>query len=571
MALSQSYYRNVNPDLLERIPLNAQTVVEVGCGTGALGAAYKQRNPQVHYIGVEAMSEPASEASKVLDQVIVGNAEDPLLFSASLADVDCLVYGDVLEHLVNPWDCLRRHLELLSEDGLVLACIPNVQHWSVIANLLQGQWPLEDQGLFDRTHLRWFTKASIVEGFQRLGLHVCELKPRVFKLDQTRAFLQKLAPALANFGLDQQKVLNGIAPLQYVISAGFKPIQKLHLDGYSQINPASMGEVRLRQPMQALASLPGSSFRYATDSVVLKNNLNLHKIFVWQRPVFMDLERDLEQIQALIRAGYIIVVDWDDDPRRWEDLQLEIQQTFRSVHAIQVTTPELAELIKPFNSEVAVFPNALLSLPPISSDRLGGDGLRLFFGAWNREKDWAPLMDDLNAELRDAPDFWSFSVVHDQRFYDALDLPSSRKSFVPTCGYERYQAEMARCDIAFLPLIDTPFNQMKSNLKAIEAGGHGLALLASNVLYERSLVAGVTAELFSNSAQLRRHLQAWRQQPDLARQLGKRARQWVASECLAAHQVARRDAWYRNLASRRDQLNNTLLERVPELAAKAAD
>ena len=130
---------------------------------------------------------------------------------------------------------------------------------------------------------------------------------------------------------------------------------------------------------------------------------------------------------------------------------------------------------------------------------------------------------------------------------------------------------MAQCDIAFLPLIDTPFNKMKSNLKAIEAGGHGLALLASNVLYERSLVAGVTAELFSDSAQLRRHLQAWRQQPDLAHQLGQRARQWVASECLASHQVARRDAWYRDLASRRDQLNKELFQRVPELAATAAD
>ena len=54
--MNQSYYRNVNPDLLDRIPLNAQTVVEVGCGSGALGSAYKLRNPQVHYIGVEAMA-----------------------------------------------------------------------------------------------------------------------------------------------------------------------------------------------------------------------------------------------------------------------------------------------------------------------------------------------------------------------------------------------------------------------------------------------------------------------------------------------------------------------------------
>ena len=569
--MDQFYYRNVNPDLLNRIPLNAKTVVEVGCGTGALGSAYKLRNPQAHYIGVEAMPEPAAEASTVLDQVILGDAEDPLLFGDNVQDVDCLVYGDVLEHLVNPWACLSRHLELLSEHGLVVACIPNAQHWSVIANLLQGQWPLEDQGLFDRTHLRWFTKATIVEGFQQLGLIVHEIHSRVFKLDQARSFLQLLAPALPNLGLDQQNILNGIAPLQYVIVASFKPIQRLHVDGFSQINPASMGEVRLRQPMQALASLPGTSVRYANDSLVLKKHSDLDKIFVWQRPVLSDLGRDLKQVQTLIRAGYIIIVDWDDDPRHWKDLQLKIQLTFRSVHAIQVTTPELAELIKPFNPEVGVFPNALFSLPLLSSDRLNREGLRLFFGALNRENDWAPLMDDLNAELREAPEFWSFSVVHDQRFYDALDLPSSRKSFVPTCGYERYQAEMAQCDVAFLPLLDTPFNQMKSNLKAIEAGGHGLALLASDVLYARSLVAGVTAELFSDAPQLRRHLQNWREQPDRARQLGQKARQWVESECMAAHQVVLREAWYRDLASRRGQLTQALLKRVPELAALAAD
>ena len=70
--MNQSYYRNVNPDLLDRIPLNAKAVVEVGCGTGALGGAYKLRNPQVHYIGVEAMSEPAAQASGVFVGVSLG-------------------------------------------------------------------------------------------------------------------------------------------------------------------------------------------------------------------------------------------------------------------------------------------------------------------------------------------------------------------------------------------------------------------------------------------------------------------------------------------------------------------
>ena len=569
--MNQAYYGNVNHDLLERIPLNARTVVEVGCGSGALGHAYKHRNPQSFYLGVEAMPEPAAEASKVLDKVIIGNAENPQLFGEQLSSVDCLVYGDVLEHLVDPWACLSRHLGILSEEGLVVACIPNVQHWSVMANLLQGQWPIEDQGLFDRTHLRWFTKKTIVQGLKKLGLHIHEIKPRIFKPDQARMFIQKLGSALKNFGLDSKVVLDEMAPLQYVVTAGCKPIQRLHIDGFSQIYPAFMGEVRVRRPLQALASLPGTSMRYATDSVLLKKNSDLLNIFLWQRPIFKEPESDFKQIQSLIRAGYVIVVDWDDDPRYWMDVSTAVERTFKSVHAVQVATPELAEFIRQFNPEVGVFPNSFFSLPPLLPNRIIGNGIRLFFGAINREKDWAPLIEDLNAELRLNPGFWSFSVVHDRKFYDSLDLPPSRKSFTPACSYDRYLAEIAKCDVAFLPLQDTPFNQMKSNLKAIESAAHGLAILASDVMYKRSLVNGMTAQLFSDSAELRWHLKIWRAEPDRVRRLGNQARIWVERECMAASQVSRIDDWYRDLVSRREELTQALFKRMPELAARAPD
>ena len=117
----------------------------------------------------------------------------------------------------------------------------------------------------------------------------------------------------------------------------------------------------------------------------------------------------------------------------------------------------------------------------------------------------------------------------------------------------------------------TPFNWMKSNLKAIEAGGHGLAVLASNVLYEKTLVNGETAALFADVADLQQHLKMWVENPDAARQLGRRTRQWVAENHLAAHQVAQREQWYRNLASRRAELNRALWERVPSLRPEGVD
>ena len=197
MGQSCDYFGNVNHDLLDSIPQTASRVLEIGCGSGALGAAYKLLNPRSTYVGVEIVPEVADSARVRLDQVVCGDVEDPQLDIPLVGGekYDCLVYGDVLEHLRDPWTVLQRHLDLLSESGLVLACIPNVQHWSVIANLLAGDWPLADQGLFDRTHLRWFTRTSILEWFSTLGLSIHQFQSRIFGLEHSKEFLEKRRPA----------------------------------------------------------------------------------------------------------------------------------------------------------------------------------------------------------------------------------------------------------------------------------------------------------------------------------------------------------------------------------------
>ena len=130
MSQTYDYFGNINPDLLNRIPQSASRVLEIGCGSGALGAAYKTLNPMSTYVGIEYVPEAAESARGRLNHVVCGDVEDPEL-AIPLVDgkkYDCLVYGDVLEHLRDPWAVLQRHLGLLSEDGLVLACIPNAQH-----------------------------------------------------------------------------------------------------------------------------------------------------------------------------------------------------------------------------------------------------------------------------------------------------------------------------------------------------------------------------------------------------------------------------------------------------------
>lgn len=564
MTAAASYYDRVNPDLLHRIPVGARAVLEVGCGAGALGAAFKAICPEVVYVGLEQVEEAASRAAGRLDHVLRADAEDPALVLPDLPPLDCLIYGDVLEHLKDPWTTLRRHAALLHDEGVLLACVPNVQHWSVLANLLQGRWPLADEGLFDRTHLRWFTRESLGELVASCGLQLQELAPRIFQRERAEAFVAQLEPALAGLGVDRQQLLEGVAPLQYVLRASRRPRPSLHLDNLTLRPQAGMVDVRILQPMRSLTSQPSITARAAHGTMeLLPATSKLPRLLIWQRPSLLWPD-SLEQLRRLLRNGYVVVVEYDDTPDRWPSIAENRHLVFRGVHAVQVSTEPLAGAIRLHNPELAVFANALEALPPPTAfPAEGGGPLRLFFGALNREADWAPWIDALNRVFAAAPERWQVEVVHDRAFFDALQLPHRR--FTPTCDYATYRQVLGSCHIAFLPLADTPFNRCKSDLKALEAGGHGLAILASPVVYGDSLLDGETGRLFSAEAQLEAILQGWLADPAGAQAMGLRARRWVAGSRLQQHQTPKREAWYRSLWERREELTAQLLERLPEL------
>ncbi|MBI1756927.1 MAG: methyltransferase domain-containing protein, partial [Fimbriimonas ginsengisoli] len=93
--------------------------------------------------------------------MLVGDVEqmDPLPLPAR--HFDCVIFGDTLEHLKEPEALLRRLRRHVKRDGLLIANVPNIAHWSVIVELLQGRFPYAEAGLLDRTHLRFFTPESV--------------------------------------------------------------------------------------------------------------------------------------------------------------------------------------------------------------------------------------------------------------------------------------------------------------------------------------------------------------------------------------------------------------------------
>jgi len=216
------YYNRVNPDLLRAIPEQAAVVVEVGCGGGALGAEFRKAHPAVRYIGIEYQAEAAAVAARRLSHVVVGDVEKlgAQELGVAPASVDCLVYGDVLEHLVDPWATLKRHVEWLRPGGTIVACIPNIQHWSMLVRLLTGRWIYEPEGLMDRTHLRFFSVETILDLLRGAGLRVDEIRARAQAASPEWEQLQRLVrPLLEAAGVKSDEYAQRSRALQYVVRA----------------------------------------------------------------------------------------------------------------------------------------------------------------------------------------------------------------------------------------------------------------------------------------------------------------------------------------------------------------
>jgi 2-polyprenyl-3-methyl-5-hydroxy-6-metoxy-1,4-benzoquinol methylase len=108
-------------------------------------------------------------AATRLDGVINGRFPD----DAPDRAFDCVVFNDVLEHLDDPWRVLRETSSLVAPGGSVVASIPKVRHYSVLLPLaLHGRWTYRDSGILDRTHVRFFTRATMVELFETTGWRV---------------------------------------------------------------------------------------------------------------------------------------------------------------------------------------------------------------------------------------------------------------------------------------------------------------------------------------------------------------------------------------------------------------
>lgn len=209
-----------NHDLLKLIPPSVCKLIEIGCSSGALAREIKQNNPGCNCIGIDIDPEYAKLAGRYCDHAFAEDIEQvgDDFFSGN-SDRDCWVFGDSLEHLRDPWQLLSKIRKVIPAHGCVVACIPNAQHWSVLARLSIGAFRYENSGLLDRTHLRWFTRQTIVELFHASGFEIMEGVPRIFHEPQREPFLGVIGELAKLCGADPEVAVNDSLPLQYVIRA----------------------------------------------------------------------------------------------------------------------------------------------------------------------------------------------------------------------------------------------------------------------------------------------------------------------------------------------------------------
>jgi len=149
-------YETARPEVAALVPPGARRVLDLGCASGALGAALKARGPGIEVVGIERDPVYAARAAQRLDRVLEGDLD--VLPADGLGSFDCLVAADVLEHLVDPWGVLPRFVALLEPGCRAVVSLPNVRHWETFWVLgRHGTWPRRPEGVFDATHLRWFT------------------------------------------------------------------------------------------------------------------------------------------------------------------------------------------------------------------------------------------------------------------------------------------------------------------------------------------------------------------------------------------------------------------------------
>lgn len=156
------YYNQERPSLVNLVRHAPNAILDLGCGSGAVGRRLLREGKAASIVGVEMFASASAEAAQFYTTVHTGDIEDMELPYARCFDY--VLCGDILEHLKDPYRVVDRIRDWLKDDGQLICSLPNVRYWKVLAELaFCGAWDYQEAGIMDRTHLRFFTRRSCMK------------------------------------------------------------------------------------------------------------------------------------------------------------------------------------------------------------------------------------------------------------------------------------------------------------------------------------------------------------------------------------------------------------------------
>jgi SAM-dependent methyltransferase len=149
-------------------------VLDIGCGCGANDREFKKITPQAHIVGIEPNARAAELAGRVCDEVFQGMLEDWLKRDVR-EPFDLVVLSDVLEHIADPNAFLRALAQAPSvRHAQWIISVPNYGVWYNRLRTLLGVQGYSWSGIWDRTHLRFFTRSSIRKLLTYCGMELLD-------------------------------------------------------------------------------------------------------------------------------------------------------------------------------------------------------------------------------------------------------------------------------------------------------------------------------------------------------------------------------------------------------------
>jgi SAM-dependent methyltransferase len=150
----------------------SDTVLDIGCGSGDVGSYLTETGIIVD--GIEPEKARADIAQTRLRHVDVGSAGQDI---NGLADrYTACPFIDVLEHMADPIPALQW---AASRAESIYAFVPNAAHYSARLKLLRGDWSYQDDGIFDRDHLRFYNLSTMKSMVTAAGLEVVRSWPQI--------------------------------------------------------------------------------------------------------------------------------------------------------------------------------------------------------------------------------------------------------------------------------------------------------------------------------------------------------------------------------------------------------